>query len=182
MATPIRMVNSTAVITPAAVTPLSLETLPGARTYPRFPGARIRFAGFTLLAFRSGSLVVVGAKDLTVLSEAKQKVQDFLNSCGYQEFRAIELKITNFVFAATMNGTLDLTAAHQHLRSMGRTSFYEMELYPALRVWQSEGTLLIYATGKVILTGVKDHSKGIEIMQKTVEMLSQFKTQIHTTH
>jgi len=150
----VRIVNST--ICCKLQGSLYLDRLPNARTYPKFPGASVRFDEFTAMFFQSGRINVLGLRNLNHLDTAIHVLKDYLKHTGVDTNLTGEVK--NVVAVGKFGKAINLPRLHSRLQQLGFTCMLEQELYPALRVWprHERWAALVYHTGKVIVTGAAD--------------------------
>lgn len=114
---------------------------------------RIREPKTTALIFASGKMVVTGAKSEEQSKLAARKYARIVQKLGFQA-KFTDFKIQNIVgscdvkFPVRLEG---LAFAHGHFSS------YEPELFPGLiyRMVKPKIVLLIFVSGKIVLTGAK---------------------------
>jgi len=134
---------------------------------------RIREPRTTALIFSSGKMVCTGAKSEEDSRMAARKYARIVQKLGFQaKFR--DFKIQNMVgscdvrFAIRLEG---LVLTHQQFSS------YEPELFPGLiyRMVKPKVVLLIFVSGKVVLTGAKVRSEIYEAFDNIHPILKNFK-------
>ncbi|KAI4350375.1 hypothetical protein L6164_004836 [Bauhinia variegata] len=111
---------------------------------------RIREPKTTALIFSSGKLVCTGAKSEQLSKLAARKFARIIQKLGYPA----QFKIQNMVGSCDLKFPLrleSLACAH------GAFSSYEPELFPGLiyRMKQPKIVLLVFVSGKIVLTGAK---------------------------
>merc|ERR1712070_350997 len=114
---------------------------------------RIREPKTTALIFKSGKMVVTGAKSEEQARNAARKYARIIQKLGYPA-RFTEFKIQNIVASRDVKFPIRLEGlAYKH----SHYSSYEPELFPGLiyRMVQPKIVLLIFVSGKVVLTGGK---------------------------
>lgn len=114
---------------------------------------RIREPKTTALIFSSGKIVCTGAKSESESKIACRKYARIIKKLGF-ETKFDGFKIENLVGSGTVNFKIKLQTLqsdHSHFAS------YEPELFPGLiyRMIQPKVVLLIFTSGKVIITGCK---------------------------
>jgi len=128
----------------------------------------------TALIFSSGKMVVTGAKNEDDALLASKNVRKILHKVGVPT-RFTEFKVQNIVgstdvgFPIRLEGICD-GAHHRH-------SVYEPELFPGLvyRMESPKVVLLIFVSGKVVLTGAKTRSDIRMALQKIYPVLVDFR-------
>lgn len=115
---------------------------------------RIRDPKTTALIFSSGKIVVTGAKSERESSRASRKYAKIVYKLGYDKAKFTEFTVQNIVASCDVFFPVRLEGlAHAH------NSFcsYEPELFPGLiyRMLKPKIVLLIFVSGKVVLTGAK---------------------------
>jgi len=134
---------------------------------------RIRDPKTTALIFASGKMVVTGAKSEDSARVAARKFAKTIARLGFpQEFK--DFKVQNIVGSCDVKFPIrleGLSYTHQLFCS------YEPELFPGLifRMKQPKIVLLIFVSGKVVLTGAKTRDQIYEAFEKIYPLLKQFK-------
>merc|ERR1712216_206194 len=122
--------------------------------------------------FKSGKIVVTGAKTTSDIKEASKKFTRLIQKLGFSaKFK--EYKVQNVVascdvqFPIRLEGLADV---HQKLCS------YEPELFPGLvyRMQKPKIVLLIFVSGKVVLTGGKSPEDLYEGFKMIYPVLCRF--------
>lgn len=115
---------------------------------------RLREPRTTALVFKTGKMIVTGAKDEIESRHAASLYVKIIHKCGFPA-KVIDYKISNisatvdFGFPIRLEG---LMYAHHS------NCTYEPELFPGLvyRMTEPKIVLLIFVSGKVVITGAKD--------------------------
>ncbi|NXY05201.1 TBPL2 protein, partial [Pteruthius melanotis] len=134
---------------------------------------RIREPRTTALIFSSGKMVCTGAKSEEQSRLAARKYARVVQKLGFPA-KFLDFKIQNMVgtcdvrFPIRLEG---LVLTHQQFSS------YEPELFPGLiyRMVKPRIVLLIFVSGKVVLTGAKDRSEIYEAFENIYPILRGFK-------
>jgi len=130
-----------------------------------FPGLVYRLDNpkVTALIFKSGKMVVTGAKSVKELVEAVKKILKTLKEAGIEIRGRPQLQIQNIVASANLHVYIDLEKAAFVLEG----SMYEPEQFPGLiyRMKDPKVVLLIFSSGKMVITGAKKE----EDVQRAVE-------------
>ena len=120
-----------------------------------FPGLvyRLKNPKVTALIFKSGKMVVTGAKSVKELVDAVKKILKTLKDAGIEIKGRPQLQIQNIVASANLHVYIDLEKAAFVLEG----SMYEPEQFPGLiyRMNDPKVVLLIFSSGKMVITGAK---------------------------
>lgn len=115
---------------------------------------RIRNPRTTALIFSTGKMVCTGAKSVEFSRHAARKFARIIQKLGYDDAKFLEFKVQNMVGSVDVKFPIrleGLVIAHSAFTS------YEPELFPGLiyRMVKPKIVLLIFVSGKVVLTGAK---------------------------
>ena len=136
----------------------------------RFPGLvfRMKKPKTATLIFTTGKMVCTGAKSAKMAISAVRKVVRELRKEGFIIKRRPKIKIVNIVGTANVGGKVDLEAAAAIMDNI----MYEPEQFPGLiyRIQEPKVVMLIFASGKTVITGGKTR----EQVEEAVEMLRGF--------
>lgn len=135
---------------------------------------RIRDPKTTALVFSSGKLVVTGAKNEKDARLAARKYARIIQKAGFKAVRFVEFKIQNIVGSCDVKFAIRLEGlADDH----AEFSSYEPELFPGLiyRMINPKIVLLIFVSGKVVLTGAKSRADIYRAFENIHPILLQFK-------
>lgn len=136
---------------------------------------RIREPKTTALIFASGKMVCTGAKSEEQSRQAARKYARIVQKVGYGDAVTFkDFKIQNIVGSCDVKFPIRLEGlqiAHQHFSS------YEPELFPGLiyRMKQPKIVLLIFVSGKIVLTGAKVRDEIYQAFENIYPVLSQFR-------
>lgn len=160
---------------------LDLETLsaeigpPCARYNPdKYPGMYIRFEEDAPLItlYRTGKYIITGSTSKEELYSLRELFLDFLSDMDVIETATdSRFSIQNYVCTKELDQALNLNALAIGL-GLERTE-YEPEQFPGL-IYRPEGyngVMLLFATGRVVITGCKS-------VETTKEMFSNLKEDI----
>ena len=140
---------------------------------------RLREPRATALVFASGKLVITGTKSSHNSSLATKKIAYILERVGFQPASYINFKVQNIVGTVDVGFPVRLEGvafAHPTFSS------YEPELFPGLiyRLVQPKVVLLIFVSGKVVITGAKTEEQLVEGLKKVFPLLLEFR-KMHIT-
>lgn len=141
----------------------------------QFPGLvyRLDSPKVTALIFKSGKMVVTGAKSTQDLIEAVKKIVRSLKKHGIQIYGRPKVQIQNIVASANLNVCVDLERAALTLEN----SMYEPEQFPGLihRMDEPRVVLLIFSSGKMVITGAKREEEVYEAVNRIYEKLKKLR-------
>lgn len=134
---------------------------------------RIREPKTTALIFASGKMVCTGAKSEELSRLAARKYARIIQKLGFPA-KFTDFKIQNIVGSCDVKFPIRLEGlayAHNHYSS------YEPELFPGLiyRMVQPKIVLLIFVSGKIVLTGAKVREEIYEAFENIYPVLTEFR-------
>ena len=139
-----------------------------------FPGLvfRLKKPKTTMLIFKTGKMVCTGGGDEDEARKAILTVVRKLRKRGTSVAGKPDIKITNIVASANLDGIIDLDRLYSE--TMGGRIMFEPEQFPALIYrWKSpEVVFLIFSTGKIVCVGAnkeKDLYEAVEKLQRKLE-------------
>lgn len=131
---------------------------------------RIREPKTTALIFSSGKMVCTGAKSEADSETAARKYAKTVKKLGF-DVKFKEFTIQNIVGSASVNFAINLEVLqNQH----GKFCTFDPEIFPGLiyRMVQPKIVLLIFCSGKVVLTGAKRREQLTEAFAKIYPTLT----------
>ncbi|KAG9300248.1 hypothetical protein G9A89_011321 [Geosiphon pyriformis] len=134
---------------------------------------RIREPKTTALIFASGKMVVTGAKSEDDSKLASRKYARIIQKLGFQA-KFTDFKIQNIVGSCDVKFPIRLEGlAYSH----GHFSSYEPELFPGLiyRMVKPKIVLLIFVSGKIVLTGAKVREEIYQAFEAIYPVLTEFR-------
>ncbi len=143
------------------------KTLPNVEYNPdQFPGLifRLDTPKVTALIFKSGKMVVTGAKSTAELIKAVKKIIKTLIKYGVPITGRPRIQIQNIVASASLGVEVALEKAAFLLPN----SMYEPEQFPGLihRMSDPHVVLLIFSSGKMVITGAKSEEEVYQAVRK----------------
>lgn len=134
---------------------------------------RIREPRTTALIFSSGKMVCTGAKSEEDSRLAARKYARIIQKLGFQA-KFLDFKIQNMVGSCDVKFPIRLEGL---VLTHGQFSSYEPELFPGLiyRMVKPRIVLLIFVSGKVVLTGAKVRQEIYEAFDNIYPILKSFK-------
>ena len=150
-----------------------VRIFPGVEYRPeQFPGLvyRLKKPKTATLIFSSGKMVCTGAKSERQARKAVTKVVDELKRGGIVILAKPEIQIQNIVSSVGLGGHVDLERTTYSLKR----TMYEPVQFPGLiyRMDDPKVVILIFATGKLVVTGAKKEaevSRAVAKLQETLE-------------
>ncbi len=137
----------------------------------QFPGLIFRLDSpkVTALIFKSGKMVVTGAKSTAELIRAVKKIIRTLRKKGIVITGKPKIQIQNIVASANLYVEVNLEKAAFLLED----NMYEPEQFPGLiyRMSNPQVVLLIFSSGKMVITGAKSEDEVREAVYKIYEKL-----------
>jgi len=136
---------------------------------------RIRDPKTTALIFASGKMVCTGAKSEDASRLAARKYARIIQKLGFPA-KFVDFKVQNIVGSCDVKFPLKLERlATDHSNYCS----YEPELFPGLiyRMVQPKIVLLIFVSGKIVLTGAKVREEIYEAFENIFPVLTEFKKQ-----
>ncbi|XP_075974238.1 TATA binding protein [Anticarsia gemmatalis] len=136
---------------------------------------RIREPRTTALIFSSGKMVCTGAKSEEDSRLAARKYARIIQKLGFTA-KFLDFKIQNMVGSCDVKFPIRLEGL---VLTHGQFSSYEPELFPGLiyRMVKPRIVLLIFVSGKVVLTGAKVREEIYEAFDNIYPILKSFKKQ-----
>lgn len=138
----------------------------------RFPGLvyRIKEPKVAMLIFSSGSVICTGARKVEDVHTASEMLENKLKALGVILNKKPTVLIQNIV-ASTMFEhciNLDMLAEFPHME-------YEPEQFPGLmyRLSEPKTVMLIFRSGRIVVTGAKSTDEAILAAKKTKALITE---------
>jgi transcription initiation factor TFIID TATA-box-binding protein len=150
------------------------EDLPGADFNPdNFPGLvyRTQSPKAAALIFRSGKIVCTGAKSIADVHEALGIIFEKLRDLTIPVEEDPEITVQNIVSSADLGHNLNLNAL---AIGLGLEDVeYEPEQFPGLvyRMDEPDVVILLFGSGKIVITGGKRTEDAQEAVEQIVERI-----------
>jgi len=120
-----------------------------------FSGAKYRCFNpcYSALIFRTGKVTLTGVTSISKARQAADHLANYLTSLGLN-ITVVSLNVKNQVISFNAERTIDLPKFYNLHKA---ESSYEIELFPGLIYRNSIYgiTMLIFSSGKIIVTGIK---------------------------
>ena len=139
----------------------------------QFPGLVYRMTNpkVTALIFKSGKMVVTGTKSVKQLVYAVKRILKNLIDKGIEIRGRPQIQLQNIVASANLHVIIDLEKAAFVLER----SMYEPEQFPGLiyRMTKPRVVLLIFSSGKMVITGAKRENEVKEAVYRIYDTLKK---------
>ena len=160
------------------------KVLPNVEYDPdQFPGLVLRLDSpkVTALVFRSGRMVVTGAKSTPDLIKAVKKIVKMLIKYDVPITSRPRIQIQNIVASANLGAEIML----EKVAFLLENTMYEPEQFPGLiyRLTDPHVVLLIFSSGKMVITGAKSEDevflsvRNVFLKLKELECLREVKVE-----
>eukprot|EP00051_Salpingoeca_urceolata_P032751 m.17185 g.17185 ORF g.17185 m.17185 type:complete len:269 (-) comp5411_c0_seq1:79-885(-) len=135
---------------------------------------RIKDPKSTALVFASGKMVIMGSKSEPEAEQASKKFEKIVRKTGFSSVSMRDFKIHNVVGCADVKFHINLEDLHME---HGAYSKYEPEMFPGLtyKMRIPDVVLLIFSSGKVVLTKAKKREHVYIAFEKMYPLLEQFR-------
>ena len=138
---------------------INMETLASTLQRLRYDPTRFRAGtlkmpdGGSVMIWPNGSLVFLGFTSMVKVEEAGLQIKKILKNfgCISNDFLYTICSVTGWY---NYKKPIDLTCLYEKLRNFV-TIIYEPELFPSLNFRYKNGTISVFHTGKIIITGTK---------------------------
>lgn len=143
----------------------------------KYPGMYLRFEGDTALitVYRTGKYIITGANSDEESYALRERFLNLFSEMGViDKPEDHSFSIQNYVCTAELDQRLNLTAIAIEL-GLEKTE-YEPEQFPGLiyRPEASQGVILLFSSGKVVITGCRSLDASREIFTNLTETLSEY--------
>lgn len=139
----------------------------------QFPGLvyRLKKPKTATLIFNNGKMVCTGGKSEKASRKAIKKIVKNLNHAGIKIVSKPEIIIQNIVASGDLGYLINLEQASMTLENC----LYEPEQFPGLiyRMKNPKTVILIFGSGKIVITGAKFEDQIPEVAKKVIERLSE---------
>ncbi|MBN2250995.1 MAG: TATA-box-binding protein [Candidatus Altiarchaeota archaeon] len=139
----------------------------------RFPGVvyRIRDPKLAMLIFSSGKIICTGARSEEDIKKAVTSLLKKFKEGGIQIKGRPKIEIQNIVASAKMNFRVNLDLLAMECEN----TEYEPEQFPGLvfRLGKPKTVMLIFRSGKMIITGAKTPKDADKAAEETKNIIKQ---------
>lgn len=123
----------------------------------------------TVCIFASGKMISVGTTSEVEAVQKLELTKEFLVKKGFVDATELKTEIQNIVVTANLGKTIDLEEI-----AVKRKIRYEPEQFPGgiLRIKEPyKATVLLFASGKAVITGLKGSSQISAILQRIADIV-----------
>ena len=139
----------------------------------QFPGLILRIDSpkVTALIFKSGKMVITGAKKTSDLIKAVKRILRMFMKSGVELVGKPRIQIQNIVASANLGVEVLLEKAALMLEN----TMYEPEQFPGLiyRMDEPRVVLLVFSSGKMVITGAKSEEEVYAAAKTMFELLTE---------
>jgi transcription initiation factor TFIID TATA-box-binding protein len=136
-----------------------------------FPGLVLRLDNpkLTALVFSTGKMVITGAKSTQMLIKGFKRILRLFYKHGILITGKPRVQIQNVVASANLNAEVNLEIAAEQLDNV----MYEPEQFPGLiyKMNDPKVVLLIFSSGKMVITGAKSEEEVAQAVRNIYEKL-----------
>ena len=135
---------------------------------------RFRSPRATALVYSNGKVMVTGSHSADDARTTCKKVAKIVSKCGHPLVRYAEFKIENIVASTDVRYPVRLEGlAYEHRGSCS----YEPELFPGLvyRLLEPKISLLIFVSGKIVITGGRTNEDIINAFKSIYPVLHKYR-------
>lgn len=140
----------------------------------QFPGViyRLDEPKLAMLIFRTGKVICSGARSQADIDAAVQKLLSKLRSAGFRIKGEPLVEIQNIVASSSLDFKVNLDV----LATECMNTEYEPEQFPGLvyRLDKPKTVMLIFRSGKIIITGAKTPAQARQAAEKTKEAVKSY--------
>ncbi|MFH0861823.1 MAG: TATA-box-binding protein [Candidatus Altiarchaeota archaeon] len=139
-----------------------------------FPGAvfRIHDPKLAMLIFSSGKVICTGARTMEDIDSAVKQLLKKLSEGGIKAKGKPNVVVQNIVASSSVGVKVNL----DQLAIECYNAEYEPEQFPGLvyRLDEPKSVMLVFRSGKIIITGVKNVKDIKKAAEKTVELVHKY--------
>ena len=121
--------------------------------------------------FRTGKLVIAGAKSSNMAKRAASKLVEEFKAHGIVILAEPDVTIRNVVVSAELGHTVDLEDA---AKALERT-IYDPDIFPGLiyKIRDSKASILIFSNGKLVCAGAKTEVEAKSAVNELYKTLTE---------
>ncbi|VVB53711.1 TATA-box-binding protein [uncultured archaeon] len=140
----------------------------------KFPGViyRLQKPKVAMLVFRTGKVICSGARNIDDINAALKQLLSKLRGAGMRVSETPLVEIQNIVASASMNVKVNLDV----LAMEAENTEYEPEQFPGLvfRLDKPKTVMLIFRSGRIIITGAKTPEDATKAAKRTRDMVKEY--------
>jgi transcription initiation factor TFIID TATA-box-binding protein len=131
---------------------------------------RMKPENYYIAFYKSGKFLITGAKSIEKINNTAQRVLIILENAGVRR-NITNIEIVNIVCLGSIHLKTTLESIISNLDSSDAS--YEPEQFPGLIFKKWDGTFLLFASGKVIITGVRDYQTAKNLLKKFEKLINK---------
>jgi transcription initiation factor TFIID TATA-box-binding protein len=139
--------------------------------------ARTKSPKTTALINASGKLIILGARSSQELDQAVRAHVRAIRKAGNPSCTVEHVAVINMVASCNIFAPLRLEALHLALGGSAGGAEFHMEIFPAIiyKLQDPSVTLLIFASGKINITGAASHAAIVAALEKVLPIVLLYK-------
>jgi transcription initiation factor TFIID TATA-box-binding protein len=139
--------------------------------------ARTKSPKSTALINASGKLIILGARSSQELDQAVRAHVRAIRKAGNPSCTVEHVAVINMVASCNIFAPLRLEALHLALGGSAGGAEFDMEIFPAIiyKLQDPSVTLLIFASGKINITGAASHAAIVAALEKVLPIVLLYK-------
>jgi transcription initiation factor TFIID TATA-box-binding protein len=139
--------------------------------------ARTKSPKTTALINASGKLIILGARSSQELDQAVRAHVRAIRKAGNPSCTVEHVAVINMVASCNIFAPLRLEALHLALGGSAGGAEFDMEIFPAIiyKLQDPSVTLLIFASGKINITGAASHAAIVAALEKVLPIVLLYK-------
>ena len=139
--------------------------------------ARTKSPKPTALINASGKLIILGARSSQELDQAVRAHVRAIRKAGNPSCTVEHVAVINMVASCNIFAPLRLEALHLALGGSAGGAEFDMEIFPAIiyKLQDPSVTLLIFASGKINITGAASHAAIVAALEKVLPIVLLYK-------
>lgn len=138
-----------------------------------FPGAMIKLKEpkTTLMAFESGKIVCTGSKSEKEAKRAAEKIVRIFRDSGIKILGEPGIKIQSVTASAVLGSKINL----DRISMKFKYTRYDPEEFSGLvyRMRDPKASILLFESGRIIITGVKTEQDVLEVVQNIYDLIEE---------
>uniref|UniRef100_A0A7E4VFR1 TATA-box-binding protein n=1 Tax=Panagrellus redivivus TaxID=6233 RepID=A0A7E4VFR1_PANRE len=135
---------------------------------------RLKDPSSTILVFHTGRLVITGAKTCDTARSQADRMKRLLKI----RKAPMSFKVQNIVTTASCHKSINLVALYAqivtHAQDKIKSVTYEVEIFSGLQIKLNQGCIIVFSSGKIIVTGFTSRSLINECYDEISSFLTQY--------
>ena len=131
---------------------------------------RIKPENYYIAFYKSGKILITGVKSLKEINNTAQRVLKILEDAGVH-VNITKIEIVNIVCLGSFKFNTSLENVIYNLDSSDVS--YEPEQFPGLILKRWGATFLLFSSGKVIITGIRDFQVAKNLFEQFINLINK---------